>query len=83
MRWRAALAWRSPPRFRRCRLVLAVPVGPAGGRRYRSFSAQRGESSLGVESFWIASSRDQQGCRGVGPYSEDADQGRRCLTGES
>ena len=39
--------------------VQAVPVGLAGGRRYRSYSAQRGESSLGVESFWIASSRDQ------------------------
>ena len=28
--------------------VQAVPVGLAGGRRYRSYSAQRGESSLGV-----------------------------------
>ena len=62
--------------------VQPMPVGLAGGRRYRTYSAQSSESSLGVESFGIASSRDQQGRRGVGPYSEDADQGRRCLTGE-
>ena len=27
MRWRAALAWRSPPRFRRCRLILPEDAG--------------------------------------------------------
>ena len=27
MRWRAALAWRSPPRFSRCQLVLPEEAG--------------------------------------------------------
>ena len=45
--------------------IQPVPVGLAGGGGYRTHSAQGCESSLGVEAFGIASSRDQQGSRCV------------------
>ena len=62
--------------------VQPVPVGLAGGRKYRTHAAQRGERSLGMNALRVAAGRNQQSCRRVGSYPEDADQGRNCHPGE-
>ena len=55
--------------------VRPMPVGLARGSRYWVHSTQRGEGGLGVETFRVTPSSDQEGRRGVGPYAEDTDQG--------
>ena len=63
--------------------VQPVPVGLAGGGRHRTYPAQLGEGSLGVNALGVTAGRDQQSRRRVGSYSEYADQGRGCHLGES
>ena len=55
--------------------IQTMPVGLAGGSRYRIHSAQRDEGSLGAETLGITASGAQERGRGVWPYSEDADPG--------
>ena len=63
--------------------VQPMPVGLAGGGRYRTHPAQRGEGDLRVNALWVTAGRDQQSSGRVGSYPEDADQGRGCHPGES
>ena len=53
--------------------VQPVPVGLAGGGRYWTHPAQRGEGSLGVYALRVTAGGDQQSSRSVGSYPEDAD----------
>ena len=62
--------------------VQPMPVGLAGGGRYWTHPAQRGEGGLGMQPFGVAPGSDQDGRRRVRSYAEDADQGRGCHPGE-
>ncbi len=69
-------------------LTVATAVEPmavclAGGSRYGTYTAQRGERGLGLEPFRVTPGCDQEvGCR-VGSYAEYTDQGWRCSPGQS
>ena len=77
MRCRAALAWRSPPRFKRCRLVFPEEAGIG----LTPHSAAKAASEW--KAFRVAPSGDQEGRRRVRSYAEHADQRRRCRQGEA
>ena len=50
--------------------VQPVPVGLAGGRRYRIHPAEGDEGSLGAKALRVAAGRDQQSRRRVGSYAK-------------
>ena len=72
------------------RIGLTVPtsvepmaVGLAGGSRYGTYTAQRGERGVGLEAFGVTAGSDQEIGRRAGSYAEDTDQGWSGRPGES
>ena len=63
--------------------VEPMAVGLAGGSRYGTYTAQRGERGLGLEAFRVTPGSDQEVGRRVGSYAEDTDEGWRGRPGES
>ena len=63
--------------------VEPMAVGLAGGSRYGTYTAQRGERGLGLEAFRVTPGSDQEVGRRVGSYAKDTDEGWRGRPGES
>ena len=77
MRCREASAWRSPPRFKRCRLVFPEEAGIG----LTPHSAAKAASEWRRSGLLPAATRRVSAVSG--PYAEHADQRRRCRQGEA
>jgi hypothetical protein len=62
------LAWRCPPRFKRCRVVVPDDVGIGAA------PAELRPGSLGADPLWVVAGHDQHLGRGVGSDAERLEQ---------